>query len=352
MLGTLSTLDPLVLYPGNVLDFGEDAAYEAVQRTLDAHNVMVRDMLMGFVEVTEEPILGWGVGVDDTPLDELDEFGTPNAYKFTGGTNVGFPLRNYGATLQWTRKYFQNTKAADFAQQINNLLVKDTKTIQREYKRALFGATNYTFVDRLVSENRNLTISVKRLVNADSASIPNGPNAEVFDGASHTHYTGSSTLTNAALKTHLENVVEHYNEGEAMININRAQETTVRGLSDFVPYVDSRTIPSLSSTTGRAPLDTMRLYNRAIGVFNGAEVWVKPWMIASYVHAWMKGAPAPLKMRKRKGGTNQLTLVSEVDAHPLRAKMYEREFGMGVHERTNGAIMYVGGASYTAPTIS
>lgn len=352
MLGTLSTLDPLVLYPGNVLDFGEDAAYEAVSRTLEAHNRMVDDMLAGFVETTEEPILGWGVQVDDTPLDELDEFGTPNAYKFVGGTNVGFPLKSYGTTLQWTRKYFLNTKAKDFAQQVNNLMIKDTKTIQREYKKALFGPTNYTFVDRLVSENRNLTISVKRLLNADSASVPNGPNGETFDGSTHTHYTGSATLTNAALKAHLENVVEHYTEGEAIININRAQETTVRGLSDFYAYPDSRTQVSISTTTGRGVLDTIKLYNRAIGVFNGAEVWVKPWMIANYVHAWMRGAPAPIKMRRRKGSNGNLTLVSEVDAHPLRAKSYEREFGMGMHERSNGAVMYIGGGSYVAPTIT
>lgn len=351
-IGTLTTLDPLVLYPGSVLDFGEDAAFAAVEATLAAHNEMLAAMLAGFAEETEETILGWGVQMDDNALDELDEFGTPNASKLAGGTNVGFPLRNYGGALQWTRKWMQNTKAKDFAEQVKGIMIRSVKTVEREFKKALFGPTNYTFVDRLVSENRNLTIAVKRLINADSASIPNSPDNQTFDGSTHTHYTGSSTLTNAALKTHLENVVEHYNEGMALININRAQEATVRGLADFVPYVDPRIQQASTTTYANGGLDVNRLYNRAIGVFNGAEVWVKPWMIASYVHAWMRGAPAPLKVRYRKGSTHGLQLVAEVDAHPLRAKAYEHEFGVGVHERTNGAVMYVGSGSYVAPTIT
>jgi hypothetical protein len=30
--------------------------------------------------------------------------------------------------------------------------------------------------------------------------------------------------------------------------------------------------------------------------------------------------------------------------HPLRAEVFEREFGLGIQERTNGAVLYINGS--------
>jgi hypothetical protein len=350
-LGTLTSLDPLKLFPGTVLDFGEDAALQAVNDTLNAYNDVVQDMFAGSIEETEEPIEGWGISVDTELMDELDEFGTSNPMKVGGGQNVGFPLRNYGKTLQWTKNYLANTSAKAFAVQVDGIITADLLTMYREFKRCIYLPTNYTFVDRWVTENKNLTISVKRLLNGDGASIPVGPNGETFNGASHSHYLGAATMTNAAVTAALEHVIEHYTDGSAQININRADESAFRLLTDFNAYPDPRVTYGANTQLGRGVLDNTKLYNRAIGVFRGAEVWVKPWAIANILHFTMKGAPAPVKRRKRKGSTGRLELVSDVDAHPLRARAWEHMYGFGVHERSNGVLLYIGNASYQAPTI-
>ena len=41
-----------------------------------------------------------------------------------------------------------------------------------------------------------------------------------------------------------------------------------------------------------------------------------------------------------------------IEAHPLRARTLEREFGVAVWQRTNGAALYTGNATYAAPTIN
>jgi hypothetical protein len=46
-----------------------------------------------------------------------------------------------------------------------------------------------------------------------------------------------------------------------------------------------------------------------------------------------------------------LRLVSDTDGHPLFARTYERQFGMGVWNRTAAACLYFANATYASPTI-
>jgi hypothetical protein len=64
-------------------------------------------------------------------------------------------------------------------------------------------------------------------------------------------------------------------------------------------------------------------------------------------------AEAPLVMRTRDG-MGDLQLVYEDDNHPLRARAYEREFGISVWNRVGAAVLYIdagSGGSYVAPTL-
>ncbi len=61
----------------------------------------------------------------------------------------------------------------------------------------------------------------------------------------------------------------------------------------------------------------------------------------------------PLAFRQREAASLQgLRIAAQLDTHPLYAQYMEAEFGVGVWTRTNGAVLYFGGASYTDPTIS
>lgn len=351
--GTSSTTDTLAWLRAQsalVVDIGEDRVFQAIDALREAHNNLVREAMTDFVEVTTDQLRRYG-GPDTMVMDELSEFGTPDAQKISAGTTVGFPLRKYGLAWQGTLNYFKVATGQEVAEQFVAAQDADLQAIRREIRRAIFTPTNSTFVDRLVA---GVSLPVKALVNADSAALPVGPNGETFNAATHTHYLATASLAAADLIALIETVIEHYANGQAIVFINRAQEAAVRALTGFVGYLDSRIIPATTANVGRGALDPNMIYNRAIGIFNGAEIWVKPWVPSSYMFAYLNGVPKPLCMRTRneRAGSGDLVLEFEDEEHPLRARVMAREFGFGVWSRTNGAVLYTGGGSYTAPSAS
>jgi hypothetical protein len=309
--GTLTTFDSLAASQATIAQIGEDSAWAGIAARLAAANALEREMLGDLVEITTDRQRRYGGG-GDTVMDEVGEFGRSDAQK-----------------------------------------PADRLLIQRQIKRALFTPTNVTFKDRLVDW---VDLPVKALVNADSAEIPVGPNGETFDGATHTHYLGSAALDAAAVNAVILAVAEHTAMGDGYLYIARGNETAFRALTGFTPYYDMRVNPGANAAQGTAALDPLNLNDRAIGIWNGGtgsvEVWVKPWVPTSYLVAFVKGIQPPLVMRERRPGAGDLLLVADDETHPLRARAWEREFGIGVWNRTGAAVSYVANATYATPTFS
>lgn len=348
--GTLTTLDTLHASDLTIYEYGEDKAFENINRDLVAHNNIVNGMIMNFIERTTDRIRGYGSNASMV-MDEVDEMAQADAQKITAGQNVGFPLRLFQETVQWNRKFIENETMGELVAQFEAAKVAHVTQIQKQIKRAIFTPTNSTLSDRYVKPIIDLPL--KAFVNADSADVPISPNGQTFDGTTHTHFLARAGGSVAAsdVSALVEAVLEHHNQGGAMLYINRAQEAAIRAMTaNFVPYFDTRTNPAIDSTTGIGGLDVNNLYNRAIGLFDGAEVWVKPWIPASYMFAFVMGAPKPLVMRERRPGSGMLKLVSDDERYPLRAQTLEAEFGIGVWNRTNGAVLYTGDTSYATPT--
>lgn len=351
MYGTLSVLDTLRASQQSVVEYGEDKAFEGIELARQAHNNIVNEMVSSFVEASIDRNRRFG-GDNTMVMDEVDQFGRGDAQKVAAGVNVGFPLRLFDVSVQWNRKYMQNTSVAELAAQFIAAQTAHVKSIQREIKRAIFTPTNKTFLDRLVD---NYSLDLKAFSNADSSEIPPGPNGETFNGATHQHYLARAggSLAASDISALLETVIEHHNSGGAMLYINRASETAVRAMtSNFTAYLDARIVPGSGLTVAQGNLNQTNLYNRAIGVFDGAEVWVKPWIPASYMFAFVSGAPKPLVLRERRPGSGGLQIAAEDESYPLRAQTLESEFGVGVWTRTNGAVLYTGDTTYAAPTIN
>jgi hypothetical protein len=349
MYGTLGVLDTIASSQQTVVEIGEDNIFNAFQQVLTAHNMQVNDMLMDLAMPTTDRTSRYGA-TSDMEMEDLDEYGTADAEKITAGTTVGYPLNKWGKSLQWTLTYFEVATGEEITNQFTALQDADVRKVMLEVKRALFKPANYTFEDHLVD---HVELAVKRLLNADSAGIPPGPNAESFDGATHNHYLAINGMTEASVKNLIETVVEHYATGEPKLFINRAQEAAVRLFTGFHPYVDTRIIqPAPGSTVefARGVNDTMLLNNKPIGTFEQAEVWLKPWMPANYLFCFVKGAPKPLVRRIRNTRMGGLRLVFDNEMHPLRARSYERESGFAVKNRTNGAVLYIGSGTYSAPS--
>lgn len=329
--------------------FGLDTIQQVLEADIAAHNAIVTEMVAGLCEVTTDRQRKYGSSTTGE-MEEVDEYGRARTQVARPGATVGFPMRLFQFAVGWTSKWFETKTPADMATMVQNAQKAHLRRVQREIKRAIFGSANYTFNDFLVD---NIDLGVKRFVNADSAEIPDGPNGETYDGASHTHYDAVNGLTAGALTATIDDVIEHGHGSMVKVAIAKADEATVRALTGFTAYPDPRIIYRQTDTPGQA-LDISRLDNRAIGIFAGSEVWVKPWAIANYAFAWDDGAPQrPLAFRQRTNTSLQgLRIAAELNTHPLYTQYLEAEFGVGVWTRTNGAALYFGAGAWADPTIN
>jgi len=354
--GTLSTLDTLAATQQSIAQYGEDNAWSEVDVAMQAHNRQLDVMMGALVERSTDRQRRYGTAASKT-MQVADQFGRPQAQKITAGSTLAFPLRLYEDALQWTRKFIQAPGSAQqLAAEFDAILDADRRSVIYEIKRAIFTPTNTTFLDVLVD---NVTLAVKALANADGASIPLGPNGESFNGSTHTHYlyTASTSLAAADVSGLVSTVREHTNVGMIEIWINAAQETAMRGLTGFVGHIYAWQRPGGGTTTATTDQSLMvsNPNDRSIGYFGEAEVFVKPWIPSGYLAAVNVGSSqAPLVMRTRDG-QGDLQLVYEDDNHPLRARAYEREFGVGVFNRVGVAALFVDAGSagaYVAPTLT
>ena len=337
----------------SVAEFGMETIQQVLAADIEAHNTIVQEMVGEMCEVTTDRQRIYGTSTDGEMI-EVDEYGRAPTQADRPGATVAFPLKQFQFNLGWTEKWMQTKTPADLAIQVQSAESAHLRAIQREIKRSAYLSANFTFNDHLVDK---VDLAVKRFVNADSAGIPNGPNGETFDGVTHTHYDANASLTATVLKNSINDVIEHGYGGAVKTAINKTDEAAVRALTGFTAYIDPRLMFSTIASTGGVPgqtLDISRLDNRAIGIFEGAEIWVKPWAIANYVFSWDSASPnKPLAFRQRAQESLQgLRIAAENSAFPLTAKFMEAEYGLGVWTRTNGAVLYFAGGSYVDPTIS
>lgn len=331
----------------SVADFGLENITPILDRELQAHNQMMLDMITSLCFMTTDRQRLYGAGQGGSMV-EVDEYGASPTQRGRGGSTVGFPLRKFQYNVGWTKVWFQRHTPADLAEVVIAAEKAHRQVVVRTIKRAIYTSANTTYIDHLVD---NVSLAVKAFVNADSADIPTGPNGEAFVGATHTHYDGEASLTAAFLTALINNVVEHGHGGMVKVAISRTDEAAVRALTGFTAYSDPRLIYVATDSTAQKQ-DLSRLDNRAIGIFGAAEVWVKPWAIANYIFAYDEAGPNPLAFRQDKSTSMQgLQIAAELDSYPLHAQFMESDFGVGVWERTNGAVLYFANATYADPTI-
>lgn len=349
--GTYSTLDMLRTAEGTtVQQFGVDRIWDAVQDELDIINAQIDEVLDPFVERVQgldERMRRWGATAE-IEMEQIDQWGTPLAQKEDlPSANLGFPLELYAVATQWTRKWLDRAQTRELARRVDLAIKADRKNVLRKLKTAIFFPTNRTFKDVLVDR---IDIPVKALANADSMTGPLGPNGEVFNWATHTHYMASATLTEANVKALIANVMEHYNDNEIIVYIPTGLEDTFRTFTGFRELPDNRLSPP-TTQYARGAVDIRQNANRAIGILGAAVIWVKPWMPQSYLVAVnMAAEQRPLVWRTFDAASGAFRIVYQDRNNPLEASVWEREFGIGVGERTVMAVYYVGSASYVTPT--
>lgn len=360
MFGTLDVLSTLAAQASSqtVAQFGEDNVFREIDRALGIHNRLLRDMTSGWCEFTNDRLRRYGGNVENE-MQAIDEYGTPDAQKAIAGVNLGFPLRQFGYGIQWTRKYFQNQRVTELVKETNVALQAHRRRVLREIKVAIYKPTNnLVYKDELVDY---VVLPVRALLNADGTAVPVNPyNGNSFNGGTHTHYQFATSLTNAVVQGLIDTVAEHGAEGQIVIEIPEAVETAFRTLTDFTPQLQANIIlgggSTVSVTTGDLTVNDTK--NRKIGVFKNADVWVKPYAIGTSSTYWLTARDTgsrPLALRTREGVQPiNLQIAYENENYPLRARVLEDEFGVAVASRHSAAVLYVdaGAVAYVAPTIT
>jgi hypothetical protein len=328
---------------------------QGMQQELDAHNGIMLETLSDLCDISADRLRVYGT-VSGGSMIKVDEYGRGPTQVALPGDTAGFPLDKYQYAVGFTDTWLKVHTPEDLAVKIQGAEVADKKAVLYEIKRALFLSANYSATDHLVDNTViNGSNGIKRLQNADSSSIPTGPNGEAFDGSTHTHYNGSATNVVAGHLADITDVVEHGFGGAVRHYISTTDEATVRGFTGFSPYLDPRLmVGAVAANQVNSPrLDITRLDNRAIGILGAAEVWVKPWIPATYAFTFDNAGPKPLLFRQRAQEALQgLRLAGEIPVYPLMAQFMEREFGVAVWNRLNGAAGYYGNATYADPTIT
>lgn len=332
-----------------VKEFGIDNVNEILQRDLAAHNAIMLDMISLLCEPTTDALRVYGNSANGEMV-EADEYTRAPTQRVQTGQTVGFPLKGFQYAIGWTEKWMAMHAPAEMAELVIAAQNAHRRRVRSEIAKAIYLSSNYTFNDFLVDK---VDIGVKRLLNADSTNIPDGPFGESFNGATHTHYNAVNGLDDSAMKANIDDVVEHGHSNDIKVAIHYENQDAVQALTGFIPYEDPRLMLGTNEDHVQQRLNIRVINNRAIGLYKQAEVWVKPWAVEDYIFAWDAGSPEkPLTMRQRKQpGLQGLRVAATNSAFPLTAEYMEAEFGFGVWNRTNGAVLYIGGSSYTDPTI-
>jgi len=351
--GSYGIEDLLSYRTASAASFGLDTISKVLQADLAAWNIAVQDQLseLAIPTTAQQGIYGVAGKLD---MVEMDEFGAAPSSKLNLGETVGFPLQLFSTSLGWTSKFMEIATPGELADQYLMVRRGHQAEIVKQIKKALYKSTNYTFVDRLTN---GVSLSVKRLCNADSATYPAMPDGSAVDGSTHDHYNfRAAGLASSDIKAMVADVTEHgYTKGvKIAINLANKAAFITAASTDFVAAQSPFLIESDAAAIGRSSL-TSDLQNQLIGIYDRTvEVWVKPWAVEHYYLCWASGeSEKPLAFRQRPQAALQgLRFSAEYGDYPLICKTADAEFGFGVFNRLAASILYTGNTSWADPTIS
>lgn len=336
-------------------EFGLDAIAAAIQARLDYLNGEVANQMTWLAEQSADTRRVWGTS-ENFVMKEVDEYGFARTQQPTSGVEVGFPLRKFSVSTGWTRDYILRATPADLAKKSLGIMAAYQTMLRNEVRYAVFNNDNYTFTDFL---GDGTDLSVKAFLNADSALIPDSPDGDTFDGATHNHYVGTSgaSLAYTDIDTLIANVVEHGNMRDVSLIINEADVSTLQGLTStkFVALSLAVLVPSANadSTVLRSNVNEDPS-NKLVGYWAGYPVYTRSWVPDNYVVAAAVGAgQKPLVHRVEKiASLRGLRMVYEFDANPITSQSWEAYEGFGAWNRAALAVLDTAHqTNYTEPTI-
>ena len=308
--------------------------------------------------VTNDPTVSYRVGVSNG-MQRHTEYGRPDAQRADTEGHM-LPYKEWDRGLGWTWDYLKRARMIDVEADVADS-VKDMRDKFR-----------IEILTRLLKrgddsgENNGLGTggySPGFATAAASTSVDFTPPAyggTSFD-SNHEHYVGigGGAFTNAVFSDAKAEIREHGHEPPYNFVIGTSDETTVRGLTDFVQA--AQTNINYASTVSLANvMDTADGGgNYPIGVVHDFIVWVVRGVPQYYGFGWKSYGQLsqrnPLAVRVDTDQTSLQAMAANdprngSPAHPLQYMMTMLNFGVGVADRTNGTARYVNNATWADGT--
>jgi len=334
--GLFSISDLRSVTYASAMKYGLDTINQVLAADLAQYNAMVTEQMAFLADpLTEQArVYGTSAKID---MVEMDEYGRPVTKKNSVGQTVAFPIKTFASALGWTEKYLQLHTPAELVAQYDQIRRGHADQMIYQIKSAIFNNTNYTQTDPFNA----VSLAVKRLINADSSTIPEF-GGSTFAGASHTHYMATASGSYAAtdIDSLISNVTEHGMTKGIKIFVNGADIAAISALTGFTA-LSSSLLFAASGTNQK--LDVSDVSNYCSGLWDGLyEIWVKNLMIPSgYIMAVAtEETEKVLGFRQLPQAELQgLRIDSMFTDHPLVAQNAEAIFGFGVWNRLGAAVM-------------
>lgn len=311
------------------------------------------------VSYTDQPDLEYRVG-SSNGMGRFTEYGRPDAQRAATEGHM-LPLKAFDRALGWTWDYLRQARMSQIQADIADA-IKDVRDKWRVevLTRCLKRGDDSGAVDGLGSSGYSPGFATA----AASTSVDFVPPA--YGGTSfdsdHEHYVGiaGGSFTNAVFTDAKDELREHGHEPPYEFIAGPSDETTIKGLTDFVRVAES--LVAYGDLQDLAKLSGMSsgFSGYYIGTIHEFGVRIVPGVPQYYGFGWKSYGPNsqrnPLRVRLQKGSTS-FSVVAMNDprsgagaAYPLQWTMLFAEYGVGVGDRTNGTARYVNNATWADGT--
>ena len=350
-------------------EVGFDNIYAEAAAKVAASNELVTNVLSDIVEPTTMQGKVWG-NIGGGGDEQVSELGVPSSQKAEQGLECDFPLLRYAQNVSWSKVAWQTKPAQDLLKEIDGGRIRSNNTVLKALRNAIFNDGNYTFTDAL---GTNVSLSVKRFLNNDSAVIPDSPAGTEFAGT-HNHYIArASTLarTDFSNGTHasgvISTVLEHESFKDVRMYVNSGDVASVQALvydgstntQGYVPSLPRELVAPATVARATAGFPDTGTEDTLVGYWVTLEGPAVPVFVASWVPRYyilvlgLDGIEKPICMRQRPQ-TNLQGLRIEYTAPDFATvpMFLVREYGFGVFNRAAGAVLYINGTSWADPSLT
>lgn len=310
------------------------------------------------VSYTDQPDLEYRVGVSNG-FQRHTEYGRPDMQRADTEGHM-LPLKSFDRALGWTWDYLRDARMSQITADIQDA-IKDardnwrvqilTRLLQRgddSGASAGLGSSGYSPGFATAAGSTNVDF------------VPPTFGGTAFT-SSHEHYVAiaGGVFTLAVFQDAQDELREHGHEPPYEFVIGPSDETTVKGLTGFVPADEAWvSYGALQDRVNFSQMSVMPgLY--PIGALENFRIWVMRGMPQYYGFAWKPYGPNsqrnPLRIRLHKGMSRPMVTAYPDEgapgpAHPLKGLYLFTEYGVGVADRTNGTARYVNNATWSDGT--